>query len=161
MGHRHYGQMGRGEATECYLIQAWEPTDNHRSTLSSFDSRTSFDLFPTSSHPFRSYASILSRPSRHKSERKGPAPSFVATAFQIESRIFLIHPVSHFSRFGWFWQCPSGESCQYRHALPPGFVLKSQKKAMEEAEKANTISLEEFLEVEVRRPSFVHIICIT
>lgn len=65
-------------------------------------------------------------------------------------RIFLIPPVSHFSRFGWFWQCPSGESCQYRHALPPGFVLKSQKKAMEEAEKANTISLEEFLEVEVR-----------
>lgn len=31
---------------------------------------------------------------------------------------------------------------------------------MEEAEKANTISLEEFLEVEVRRPSSVHIICI-
>jgi len=38
--------------------------------------------------------------------------------------------------------------CQYRHALPPGFVLKSQKKALEEAERANTISLEEFLEVE-------------
>ncbi|KAH8983420.1 hypothetical protein EDB86DRAFT_3050416 [Lactarius hatsudake] len=51
-------------------------------------------------------------------------------------------------KFGWFWQCPSGESCQYRHALPPGFVLKSQKKALEEAERANTISLEEFLEVE-------------
>jgi DRG Family Regulatory Proteins, Tma46 len=29
-------------------------------------------------------------------------------------------------------------------------VLKSQRKALEEAEKANTISLEEFLEVEVR-----------
>jgi hypothetical protein len=40
--------------------------------------------------------------------------------------------------------------CQYRHALPPGFVLKSQRKALEEAEKANQISLEEFLEVEVR-----------
>ncbi|KAH9970571.1 hypothetical protein BGW80DRAFT_1328580 [Lactifluus volemus] len=51
-------------------------------------------------------------------------------------------------KFGWFWQCPNGELCQYRHALPPGFVLKSQKKALEEAEKANTISLEEFLEVE-------------
>jgi hypothetical protein len=32
-------------------------------------------------------------------------------------------------------------------------VLKSQKKALEEAEKANQISLEEFLEVEVR-PTF-------
>ena len=53
-------------------------------------------------------------------------------------------------RYGWFWECPNGESCHYRHALPPGFVLKSQKKALEDAEKANAISLEEFLEVEVR-----------
>jgi len=43
---------------------------------------------------------------------------------------------------------PSGKSCIYRHALPPGFVLKSQKKAADEAAKANVISLEEFLEVE-------------
>lgn len=59
------------------------------------------------------------------------------------------------ARFGWFWECPNGgEKCQYRHALPPGFVLKSQRKAIEEAEKANTISLEEFLEVEVPIESF-------
>jgi len=51
-------------------------------------------------------------------------------------------------KFGWFWECPNGENCQYRHALPPGFMLKSQRKAAEDAEKANTISLEEFLEVE-------------
>ncbi|KAF8268458.1 hypothetical protein EI94DRAFT_1800393 [Lactarius quietus] len=60
---------------------------------------------------------------------------------------FFIEAVES-QRFGWFWQCPNGDSCQYRHALPPGFVLKSQKKALEEAERANTISLEEFLEVE-------------
>lgn len=69
-------------------------------------------------------------------------------------------------RYGWFWQCPNGlyprhlstptahvfqgDNCQYRHALPPGFVLKSEKKAKEEAEKANTISIEEFLETEVQ-----------
>ncbi|EJD45965.1 hypothetical protein AURDEDRAFT_113875 [Auricularia subglabra TFB-10046 SS5] len=53
------------------------------------------------------------------------------------------------SKYGWFWECPNGnDKCQYRHALPPGFVLKSQKKALDEAAKANTISLEEFLEVE-------------
>ncbi|THU89696.1 hypothetical protein K435DRAFT_728875 [Dendrothele bispora CBS 962.96] len=51
-------------------------------------------------------------------------------------------------KYGWFWQCPNGENCQYRHALPPGFVLKSERKAKEEAEKANVISIEEFLEVE-------------
>jgi hypothetical protein len=32
--------------------------------------------------------------------------------------------------------------------LPPGFVLKSQRKAAEEAAKSNVISLEEFLEVQ-------------
>ncbi|KAG8766501.1 hypothetical protein FRC12_006846 [Ceratobasidium sp. 428] len=52
-------------------------------------------------------------------------------------------------RFGWFWECPNGgEKCMYRHALPPGFVLKADRKAAEEAAKANVISLEEFLEVE-------------
>jgi len=55
-------------------------------------------------------------------------------------------------RFGWFWTCPNDVSekngCMYRHALPPGFVLKSQKKAIEQAARADVISLEEFLEVE-------------
>ncbi|CAE6424193.1 hypothetical protein ACGC1H_002617 [Rhizoctonia solani] len=51
-------------------------------------------------------------------------------------------------KFGWFWECPNGEKCMYRHALPPGFVLRSEKKAAEDAAKANTISIEEFLEVE-------------
>ncbi|KAJ7650450.1 hypothetical protein FB45DRAFT_887987 [Roridomyces roridus] len=51
-------------------------------------------------------------------------------------------------KFGWFWECPNGEACQYRHALPPGFVLKSERKALEEANKAKVISIEEFLEVE-------------
>jgi len=51
-------------------------------------------------------------------------------------------------KFGWFWECPNGDNCQYRHALPPGFMLKSQRKAAEDAAKANIISLEEFLEVE-------------
>lgn len=50
---------------------------------------------------------------------------------------------------GWFWECPNGGTkCKYRHALPPGFVLKSQRKKDEEAEKAKEISIEEFLEVE-------------
>ncbi|EJU04951.1 hypothetical protein DACRYDRAFT_20523 [Dacryopinax primogenitus] len=49
--------------------------------------------------------------------------------------------------FGWFWECPNGgEKCMYKHALPPGFVLKSQKKADES--KKDEISLEDFLEVE-------------
>ncbi|KAK4047550.1 Translation machinery-associated protein 46 [Microbotryomycetes sp. JL201] len=51
--------------------------------------------------------------------------------------------------YGWFWECPNGgQSCKYRHALPPGFVLKSQKKKDEDAAKRAEITLEEFLEVE-------------
>lgn len=52
------------------------------------------------------------------------------------------------SKYGWFWECPNGgSSCKYRHALPPGFVLKSKSKAEEKEE----ISLEEFLESEVSK----------
>ncbi|KAI8967623.1 hypothetical protein BDF20DRAFT_900331 [Mycotypha africana] len=50
------------------------------------------------------------------------------------------------SKYGWFWECPNGgANCKYRHALPPGFVLKSKAAKAEEKEE---ISLEEFLETE-------------
>ena len=29
------------------------------------------------------------------------------------------------SKYGWFWTCPAGgDQCNYRHALPAGYVLK-------------------------------------
>ena len=50
-------------------------------------------------------------------------------------------------KYGWFWECPNGgNKCTYRHALPPGFVFKSDKKLDEEDE----IPLEERIEEEVR-----------
>lgn len=42
-----------------------------------------------------------------------------------------------------------GLTCKYRHALPPGFVLKSQRKKEEADAKKVEITLEEFLDVEV------------
>lgn len=39
----------------------------------------------------------------------------------------------------------------YKHRLPPGFILKAQKKEQEAAEKANEITLEEFLEHQRKR----------
>lgn len=54
-------------------------------------------------------------------------------------------------RYGWFWECPNGgDTCKYRHALPPGFVLSSPaaKREAAAAAAADTITLEEFLEVE-------------
>merc|ERR1712168_225126 len=47
--------------------------------------------------------------------------------------------------YGWFWNCPNGEKCMYRHALPPGFVLKRDQKKEDEEEK---VSLEEHIENE-------------
>ncbi|ORX70635.1 hypothetical protein DL89DRAFT_218845, partial [Linderina pennispora] len=50
------------------------------------------------------------------------------------------------SKYGWFWECPNGgDKCIYKHALPPGFVLKKDKKKDEDKDE---ISLEEFLETE-------------
>ena len=49
---------------------------------------------------------------------------------------------------------PNGTKCKYRHALPPGFVLKKketeeERREREENEKENQITIEDFLETEV------------
>ena len=49
--------------------------------------------------------------------------------------------------YGWFWGCPNGEKCIYRHALPPGFVFKKKQ----DKEEKDVISIEEFLETEVSK----------
>lgn len=50
-------------------------------------------------------------------------------------------------KYGWFWECPNGgDQCKYRHALPPGFVLKSERAAAKD--EKDELSLEEFLETE-------------
>lgn len=55
-------------------------------------------------------------------------------------------------KYGWFWTCPNGgDTCKYRHSLPPGFVLKTkEQRRMEREAAANepSITLEEFLETE-------------
>ncbi|KAK7245190.1 hypothetical protein RIF29_40025 [Crotalaria pallida] len=49
-------------------------------------------------------------------------------------------------QYGWFWVCPNGgKNCHYRHALPPGYVLKSQMKALL-AEETEKITIEEEIE---------------
>lgn len=47
--------------------------------------------------------------------------------------------------YGWFWECPNGTKCIYRHALPAGYVLKRDKK---KDDKEDKISLEELIESE-------------
>ncbi|OQR80365.1 zinc finger CCCH domain-containing protein 15-like, partial [Tropilaelaps mercedesae] len=50
------------------------------------------------------------------------------------------------SKYGWFWECPNGGTkCHYRHALPPGFVLKKDRK---KEDKEDQISIEELVETE-------------
>ncbi|XP_048776660.1 zinc finger CCCH domain-containing protein 15-like [Ostrea edulis] len=50
------------------------------------------------------------------------------------------------SKYGWFWECPNGgKKCHYKHALPPGFVLKKDQK---KEEKEDQITIEELIEKE-------------
>jgi len=50
-------------------------------------------------------------------------------------------------QYGWFWKCPNGgNECKYRHALPEGYVLKSQKEKDDEPQ--DQISLEDLIEKE-------------
>eukprot|EP00834_Sanchytrium_tribonematis_P005400 NODE_324_length_9702_cov_1.027491.p3 type:complete len:305 gc:universal NODE_324_length_9702_cov_1.027491:6294-5380(-) len=49
-------------------------------------------------------------------------------------------------KYGWFWICPAGgNSCKYRHALPPGFVLKKKDA---NSDNKPVQSLEDFIEEE-------------
>ena len=50
--------------------------------------------------------------------------------------------------YGWFWECPNGEKCLYRHALPPGFVLK---KDIVKQEKKDELTLEELIDIERKK----------
>jgi len=52
------------------------------------------------------------------------------------------------SLYGWFWECPNGEKCIYKHALPPGYVLSKDKKKMDEQKRLDHISLDELIEKE-------------
>lgn len=49
-------------------------------------------------------------------------------------------------KYGWFWDCPNGTGCIYRHALPPGFILKKDRKKMEKQKEE--VSLEDLVERE-------------
>lgn len=53
------------------------------------------------------------------------------------------------SKYGWFWECPNGGlKCIYRHCLPEGYMLKKDRKKLDEANKENEISIEELVEKE-------------
>lgn len=50
--------------------------------------------------------------------------------------------------YGWFWQCPNGgDSCQYRHCLPPGYVFAPKKKEFVD-EDAEEEAIEDVIERE-------------
>lgn len=76
-----------------------------------------------------------------RKHRKGPV-----TTTDIVCKYFL--EAIEKKTYGWFWECPNGgDACKYRHALPPGFVLKGAAPAKKESTE-DQISLEEFLETE-------------
>jgi hypothetical protein len=52
------------------------------------------------------------------------------------------------NKYGWFWECPNGgKKCMYRHALPEGYVLRKDKKRLDEEREAAP-TLEELIEHE-------------
>ncbi|CAH2306873.1 zinc finger CCCH domain-containing 15 [Pelobates cultripes] len=72
-----------------------------------------------------------------ESEKKKPKTEIVCR--------FFLDAIEN-NKYGWFWVCPGGgDTCIYRHALPPGFVLRKDKK---KEEKEEEISLEDLIEKE-------------
>ncbi|XP_075166750.1 zinc finger CCCH domain-containing protein 15 homolog [Haematobia irritans] len=73
---------------------------------------------------------------KHSSEKRRPTTDIICKYF--------IEAVEK-SKYGWFWECPNGATCIYRHALPQGYVLKKDKK---KEEKPTEISLVDLIEKE-------------
>ncbi|CAF2583714.1 unnamed protein product [Rotaria sp. Silwood2] len=77
-------------------------------------------------------------------ERRHGEDNRKKNATQIVCKYFL-EAVEN-NTYGWFWTCQNNPICQYRHALPPGFMLKRERKLLEEQKE--TISLEDLIESE-------------
>ena len=50
--------------------------------------------------------------------------------------------------YGWFWECPNGDKCLYKHCLPPGFILK---KDVVKENKKDELTLEELIDIERKK----------
>ncbi len=73
-----------------------------------------------------------------KNEKRGPVPSPIICKYfldAVENRTY-----------GWFWDCPNGAQCQYRHCLPPGFVLQRDK--LKDLERMDERRIEEIIDAE-------------
>lgn len=44
-------------------------------------------------------------------------------------------------KYGWKWHCPNGDTCKYKHCLPPGYILKKDEKGQGKIE-ADEIPIE-------------------
>ncbi|XP_030377237.1 zinc finger CCCH domain-containing protein 15 homolog [Scaptodrosophila lebanonensis] len=73
---------------------------------------------------------------KHSGEKRRPTTDIICKYF--------LEAVEK-SKYGWFWECPNGEKCIYRHALPQGYVLKKDKK---KEDKPTEISLVDLIEKE-------------
>ncbi|GAB0088380.1 Zinc finger CCCH domain-containing protein 15 homolog [Sergentomyia squamirostris] len=73
---------------------------------------------------------------KHGKEKRMPTTDIICKYF--------LDAVEKF-KYGWFWECPNGEKCIYRHALPQGYVLKRDKKLLD---KRPEISLVDLIETE-------------
>ncbi|CAH8826580.1 unnamed protein product [Trichobilharzia szidati] len=75
---------------------------------------------------------------KHDAENKGLPPTTIVCKYFLDA-------VENY-KYGWFWECPNGKSCHYRHALPPGYILLRDRKKMEEQKEI--ISIEDLVERE-------------
>lgn len=84
----------------------------------------------------------LEKPDLYKDARE--------TKTDITCQFFLEAVISR--KHGWFWKCPNGEECLYRHCLPEGYVIPDPTDAtVMEIEEEEKIPLEDELEEERQR----------
>ena len=91
------------------------------------------------------------------SKKHGAKDANKTTIVRRREEVHALQTCKHFLeavesfKYGWFWNCPTGDACIYRHALPQGYILKRDKKKLDEqAKMEDKITIEELIEQEVR-----------
>ena len=80
-----------------------------------------------------------------KEKKRGKVPSNIVCKFFLDA--------VKKKQYGWKWECPNGDDCHYRHSLPQGYILVTNKEKQEDMTSEEYMNLEAQIDEERARIS--------
>ena len=80
-----------------------------------------------------------------KEKKRGKVPSNIVCKYFLDA--------VKKKQYGWKWECPNGDDCHYRHSLPQGYILVTNKEKQEDMTSEEYMNLEAQIDEERARIS--------